>query len=1281
MAEPRQLSPLGEKLKGIARALEQARIYVGQKIDPRLADYSSEMFWDNSYPRNEFRVRSVKDSDLASIKFMKHCLWVLQDAERLAKMAQEFAELSSTKKIYHLPATYKKAYGVWSESLSKHINAISKMIDHAEVPESMKVNFAMIKNQLLSLPQSLPGGTGGKAINLNEFEGIGKGLVDLIQMFPQVQRASAPKLVGSAYIRPEEKVHYEDELPIREDLRPIFRAALEPARVVTPVVRTMLDEFCKAVDNKREAGVVINKKSEDYIKKTVAALKNPMIIDEKGYCRINDDASETDISKLLKSTLNLVLRANELVDTTGIIDMSSIVWKAKDDLAHILEFKRKLAVMALNKELGAAFELPIQMLLLNTKNILFPNLAAITEAAHQFERQNGLKHGSTLAELRMQFRAVEELYLTYGVVISNPFGEVESVTAREKANALRDEIRKNNFVNNNSQKDVLHYGILLIQNYPKSKLTEKDFTEEFSRFKKVLNPRDNPELKADLEALEKQLIQRKPSQKLLDKIVQLATQREQALSKAILNEMKFGEYKKQEKLEETDEAKRINREFFVETLKSGGINALIQPIKVAQESKYERDNLAAKRVLAALQADFAQKPRIEYLANAHQKAVEFVQDPEIIKKWVIELFSGRMGSENILLGHELALEATLSGFVNPNDWHSSIDWVNELLSTDDSEQSKRDLINALTRLESVQIFELMKNAKAGDANAIRRLQLLNNLILPGKGLRPLTEKEWVDLLVARYEKESDLEIKKVIGLFLGRIALEDKSRLKDYAKAIYPDHKAIVYAESLDKDKHIASSLYYEGMINSMSLMKEIPSFAAYLDSNKNLILAMSKEVMGMPGESDAGILQYYKDNPLVLAKLVESFNKLFISPDSQAEMHLQEFYAVILAHESKESKIIRDELFVNFQKMEGSTWAPLAIMVPEKHSAVIWGRIAKDVVANEASKVPAEIDKAVIAFKSTISDLPMDKQKSFNEAIDKLVADKKEELNDYILDQGRKISSHATPVQARFIQQEINSKKLKINQEINKKIMGLTEKLTGLVEKKSLEDLYSAQITSLVKTTKDAANSEVKAVSQMVTPLLAKIPEAEQKEVMEKLQKLASVQALDETAKSIKKSQGGYKELEKDIEDTKKRTSKKTKEVFEIMIKGYVKKLEEDLNKERHSLKQSVREDKKTSKKSRDDKLDKLSDFKKKLGVGLLNTSDLEVAAKKLSVSKAEELNLAMETLDKEADKLKQEMQKIVTASEPPATKLGGGFFNKKKDTVAANDPKKPQVPKVGKG
>ena len=1067
MPEPSTSPKVKSAPEKIAISLESVRSKLGKIIQGRFPDYiNNDILWKD---QSRYMAKSVEETDPTLIQFCKHCLLLLEDAERIAHIFQEFTNRSLARKVIGAGSTLYNAYYIYKHEFSIHLDALTKMSKEVDLPQSIRDSIDVITETFTGLNlDQLRAGTipaGAKQISSK----LDKEFLNLMDTYVEYQRPSAPDAPEKKYDLPKEKKSEDKRSEVVRVLKPAT-ALLEPINTGLLFAAKVHNRLDIIIREEKSRGVYTPEEIA-YIEKTTLALRNPPI-NKKGFISLKEKegVEETRLSEALKTGFNLVWSINQICtnpESAGVLTYLGAVKAAKPYLDKLK--KLMLETDGMSENMKALYETSIKAMLGECRDLIFPSIKDLVKKIHDFELQNHLRYGALLDEVRPVFDPIEILFTQWGVPVTNPLGiaETQETAIAEKAKTIKENYDNNHIENSILQfvsrqlKLILHHGTVTkkdlikhldyLKNSPDIKAADRSAidtiqinlianltAQERAALFKSLNT--HPE-RDKYEELRKKL-QSPSDAKLMTAIPITQLKRVIALveekGKAFAKIYAASSLANQSVLDEQQQRVKIHMEFFTRTLATQGPNYFLCATRAAADDKHAKVNLKQKRILARLLADYENKDPITYLSTAHTVATDFLKHPEKMKKMALDIYSGKVMTTHPSLGHEMAIELILAGYINPGDWGD-----NQILSTENPNLARKDLINAMSRLESSQLTNLFESAAKGNQNALKRLGLftllISNTSLPTEKINKLLSEpsppappmtEWVSLFVARYnqlaselsEKEKHVDkrdlntwrliqperrLMNAIGLFLGRIAHTNA----EVAKIVFKQGANIVKAECLVQTNklflgqdtsdllqtdvvHSDKALYHESLVLTLSfdIAHTHRTFETLVEKNQAIVQAMHRELGSerkeLQAQSPAQVIDFYKKNPLALAQLTERFIKTCLSPGSQGETQLREFFSAM----ALDSKVIREEMFKVFQRMGRSTRAPYIELLSESAAGPFWKKLQAD--------IHAKSDTYLIEFKPILNHMnPL--LNALSESARKKLT---ETMTDFVAEQNKKI-------------------------------------------------------------------------------------------------------------------------------------------------------------------------------------------------------------------------------------------------------------------------------------
>ncbi len=394
------------------------------------------------------------------------------------------------------------------------------------------------------------------------------------------------------------------------------------------------------------------------------------------------------------------------------------------------------------------------------------------------------------------------------------------------------------------------------------------------------------------------------------------------------------------------EHQKMRQAFAIRCLQGEGIITMMEAVRSSQAN--ENQNIEQKRKLAIVLADInfykLANSREAYLAHAHQRTTEFLNDPHQIKELIEKVIS-----IDLLTGQALALEATLAGYLEFNPAY--------FLPKMDKDTQQRNLIKILGRLEARQLLLMLDQGNStaiavfltclgGEPLTSINVEEIKNLIsAPSEE----TEKERFLLrLYARYtilQRDNSPEnqvLMNKLALFIGHLACADK----ELAKSIFADEaRAAILKEECKDEKNTA--LYYEAMVNTFDYdftekKHELENRTAnkFIDANRETILKVYKTI-SLANKHDDAIIEACKNNPLLLLEWIDKFITEKTSKNSAAAESLSEFCSAFML--CSDNQVLRQHLLTQQQKEHGGQTAGfLALLTPEA-SPHFWEQVREN--------------------------------------------------------------------------------------------------------------------------------------------------------------------------------------------------------------------------------------------------------------------------------------------------------------------------------------------------
>jgi len=1146
MPEPSTHPVVKSAPEKIAISLESVRSKLGKIIQGRFPDYiNNNILWKD---QSRHMAKPVEETDPTLIQFCKHCLLLLEDAERIAHIFQEFTNRSLARKVIGAGSTLYNAYYIYKHEFSIHLDALTKMSKDVDLPQSIRDSIDVITETFTGLNlDQLRAGTipaGAKQISSK----LDKEFLNLMDTYVEYQRPSAPDAPEKKYALPKEKESEDKRSEVVRVLKPAT-ALLEPINTGLLFAAKVHNRLDIIIHEEKSRGVYTPEEIA-YIEKTTLALRNPPI-NKKGFISLKEKEGieETRLSEALKTGFNLVWSINQICtnpESAGVLTYLGAVKAAKPYLDKLK--KLMLETDGMSENMKTLYETSIKAMLGECRDLIFPSIKDLVKKIHDFELQNHLRYGALLDEIRPVFDPIEILFTEWGVPVTNPLGIAESqeLAITEKAKTIKasydnhhvessilqlvsrqlklilyhetvakkDLIKNLDYLKNNPEiKAADRSAIETIQTNLIANLTAQERASLFKHLNTHPEREKYEELRKKLQSPNNEKLMTAIPLTQLKKVIALAEEKEKAFTKTYAT----SSLAYQSVLDEQQQRMKIRLEFFTRTLAKQGINYFLRATKAAADDKHAKLNLKQKRTLARLLADYENKDPSTYLSTAHTVATDILKHPEKIKKMALDIYSGKIMTTHPALGHEMAIELILAGHINPGDWGD-----NQILSSENPDLTRKDLINAMSRLESSQLTNLFESAAKGNQNALKRLGLftllVSNISLPMEKINKLLSEpsppapsmaDWVSLFVSRYnqlanelsEKEKHVDkrdlntwrliqperrLMNAIGLFLGRIAHTDA----EIAKIVFSQGATIVKTECLVQTNklflsqdtfdllqtdivHSDKALYHESLVLTLSfdITHTNRTFETLVEKNQAIVQAMHRELGSerkeLQAQSPAHVTDFYKKNPLALAQLTERFIKTCLSPDSQAEKQLREFFSAM----ALDSKVIREEMFKVFQRMGRSTRAPYIELLSESASNPFWNKLQTDILA-KADTYLIESKPILNHMNPLLSVLSESARKKFTETITTFVADQNKKIKK-TLDELKKTEkdillgcyytqqkidgiTHSTEQQKNNWTKEILTQMVaEFKKELTKSKNESTKKLTQLMEDKCSKEFH----------------------------------------------------------------------------------------------------------------------------------------------------------------------------------------------------------------------------------
>ncbi|MCD6039864.1 MAG: hypothetical protein K0S27_1264 [Gammaproteobacteria bacterium] len=450
--------------------------------------------------------------------------------------------------------------------------------------------------------------------------------------------------------------------------------------------------------------------------------------------------------------------------------------------------------------------------------------------------------------------------------------------------------------------------------------------------------------------------------------------------------------------EALDQHKKMQKEFALRTLKNDGLIALIEAAKQSHEDS--RINLGKKRKLVGLLADIRGESRPTSLTRKEVSSLAstFAASPQQIKIFIQQVYE-----IDPSLGHALAIEATLANYTD-------FELDDPILKSHDKNILRKDLINALSRLETKQVLAMLSknlnDTPSKQATILIELfekTLENRIHLDIEQLR-LTPENFIQFLVDYYGHHAlaleqaattagksldtvwklnhpERETMNKIGLFLGRLAHEDTAM----ANLIFANAHAskIVKQECLleKTNLHIKGdrALYFESLVKIFSFNykegaheKENRDFLIFLEDNKNVVLEIYKALNPDTALDNEKIIEIYKtkegQNKLMI--LLETFTKTCLSPGSDAEMKLREFFSAMLL--CKNSSFARGIVLELQKEAFGSSQAKYLELLTVEASYAFWHQVKEDLMGEPHKILIDQVESMTQTLRNAILDSEM---------------------------------------------------------------------------------------------------------------------------------------------------------------------------------------------------------------------------------------------------------------------------------------------------------------------
>jgi hypothetical protein len=493
--------------------------------------------------------------------------------------------------------------------------------------------------------------------------------------------------------------------------------------------------------------------------------------------------------------------------------------------------------------------------------------------------------------------------------------------------------------------------------------------------------------------------------------------------------------------EAVSQHKKMQKEFALRTLKKDGLISLIEAVR--QDPMNEKSNLAQKRKLATLLADIHGEKRSEYLTKKQAPIVarEFALNNDGINDFIHKVYE-----EGKEVGHALAVEALLAGYVPISSFEDSSIWNSE-----NPKLIRQDILNALDRLEAKQVLAMIpeNNQEPVSDKAKVFLTLFNGIEILEEGL---SKDKLIKLMVDNYNRVKNIpgneEITNKIGLFLGRLAHADS----DTAKIIFEEDDAhtILRTECLPQDKgpkkkaaniRTDRALYFESLVNTFDFSykekkheKESREFNIFIADNKKIIFEIYKALNPDTTKNSTEVLAEFSTigGKEKLMDLLNDFTKTCLSPNSAAELKLREFFSAILL--CKDNTVARD-IILEFQheSHDSSKSKFLDLLTPEA-SYPFWHQVREDLIAKPQHEITNEFKFELESWQAKLNSISnADERKELSDKITNFIKVKEAEIKtatEIFADSSLKEILHLPsskkniPLQCRHAIQEINKVK-----------------------------------------------------------------------------------------------------------------------------------------------------------------------------------------------------------------------------------------------------------------
>ncbi len=977
----------------ITEILQETRKQLEHGIKHLFSDHAvKNLIWQED--KNTTQIRPIRDTDTPSIQMSKHSLLALQEAEEIGKKVDALLEaLQTSKKKYKTIPTHAPQIAKALLGLSQHLAEIATLANESGATAATLEQLDTLKQAMIDLPQKiLSSPDNARALLSEQFQQMSQTLTDLSRPYISLNRPAAPN-------EPELKYAVSVEL---------YLAGAMPSP-------GHFDAY------KPDSYILIKEAGSQWQLIYLNSNKQPYPVDLKDLSKLNKFLSEKDSLQDLTTedqntiTKHLARRWNPTAQARAEwFPLIEPLRSAMQGSLKLHEFFAQFVEDAKNREIILDPE---------QEKLIVETLAALKDAKQDkgYYLYNDIEtpYSQSLKGLFNLAWGINELSRG-SWEHTGAFSRVTAVTQTgEHSLGLMGHYKK-------IQWPALggHFGDLSEQLMNAMLIYGKDMASP--PLEKLARDSHEIELQNNLRFG----VLSEPLRPLFDGLENMFHTRalgttadpfgyDPAVEEDLQKKLKRAQEEHSEDAAKYTDAikqhQKMRQDFAIRNLRRDGIIALIEAVKHGKNDKSQ--NIEQKRRLAIMLADLnlTQMSREDSLNDAHDIATSFAESSKQIMAFI-----NAVAKADTILGHTLAIEATLAGYhpFKNND---------PILINENEHASQQDLNNVLDRLEAKQVFDMLKNNKT--PIAIFKTLLVgnpltanNNITLPDN---EMTKEELKKLIVTRYKTlentlrskersanktddaawaliQPERELMNKLGLFLGRLTRADT----DMARIVFADDNAhsLLKAECLTPETGAKiktdPALYYESLVNSFNYNYienkhelENRNVHDFIDANELLIVEIYKVLTPLDtASSNKLIIEKYQNNPLLLMESIEKFIKDKTSAGSDAEKRLSEFASAYIL--CPDNQTLRYAILDLQKQAQGSKSVQFLELLTPDASITFWQQVRQDLIERPQTELLEGFTNKLATLAEMTKNLSEKEAKDFNDRATQFIAEQQKKLN-----------------------------------------------------------------------------------------------------------------------------------------------------------------------------------------------------------------------------------------------------------------------------------------------